>query len=319
MGAGEPAVAPNARSATQASFQWRRNAARKREHKGCVVMQYEIRATPTRIEAKASRRLSYDGGQDDAYRWELAGHIADLRVGNDEILHALYCGPDDPHAHRFDIENILFYNVRHPRGRGSSCFSRAARNGVSWAYKRQNECLTVYEAVPVSADHGREHLLIDQGDIPIDIVNSNTKPWHVWAWINEWQDQRKPESITWLRRSFAMEVTLGGVTGNFAALVKPVFDGIISTFHDNAAPSDLAGRIAAQTGRDETTVQRWVNRPGLIRISDKLPVCQRGDGVQWSPDDYLCVRGMIRPESGHSQVLRIRIWSTGETKLLQLH
>ena len=278
-----------------------------RNRRGYVVMNYEIRASPTRIEAKASRRLSYNGEQDDAYRGELAGHIAKLRVCDDEILHAVYCGPDD----HFDIENILFYNVRFPEGgRRSSCFSHAARNGVSFAYKKQAERLTVYEANPTRAIYEHEHLLVDQGAIPIGGVNSNTKPWQVWVWINEWQDQKDMKSTSWHDRRFEMEVTLGGVEGNFAAFVKPVFDGVISAFHDSAeVPSNLALRIANQTGTDEKTVRRWLNRAGPIRISDEPPVYQRSKGVQWSPDDHLCIRGIIRPECSRSRVMRIRVWS----------
>jgi len=273
-------------------------------------MQYKITATTRRIETHASERLSFDSPRHDAYRWELAKRIAELKVGADEMLHTSYCGPDDPLLDRFDIENILFYNVRMPgKGGARSCFSQVASNGVSFAYRKRAERQTVYEVILVGGGTQAGSLLINWTDIPIGKVNSDTKPWQVWLWINQWLDRIHQEPVDWLGREFVMEIGLGGVAGNFAAYVKPTFDGVISAFHSvSAVPPEIVGRVASQVGRDEATVENWLRRPGVIKISEQLPVYVRGRSVQWSPDDHLCTHGVLRPLPTASRVMQLRSW-----------
>ena len=165
--------------------------------------------------------------------------------------------------------------------------------------------------VPISDTGQHGCSLIDQDDIPISTVNSDTKPWQLWLWFNDWLDENPQESLDWNGCEFAMEVGLGGVAGNFASHVKPVFDGVISAFHAaTALPPEITVRVSAQVKRDEETVQRWLMRKGLIRISEKLPVHLRGAGVQWSPDDHLCTHGVLRPLTTASRTMQLRIWST---------
>ena len=59
-------------------------------------MQFDITGSAKRIEARTSERLSFDNPKHNAYRWELARRLATLAVGKGEMLHASYCGPDDP-------------------------------------------------------------------------------------------------------------------------------------------------------------------------------------------------------------------------------
>ena len=80
-------------------------------------MRFTIKADGKQIEAWSSELLSHDKPEHDPFRWQLADKIAKLKVGDAEMLHASYSGPDDPLRDRFDVENVLFYNVRRP-GKG---------------------------------------------------------------------------------------------------------------------------------------------------------------------------------------------------------
>lgn len=266
-------------------------------------MRYEIEATPSRIEARISERLKYDNQEQADFRRELASRIAGFSVGDDEMLHATYCGPENPRLEHFDVENVLFYNV------GDGCFSHAARNGVSFAFNQHAERRMTYEVIPFG--RGPEGaLLIEQSDIPIGQVNSETAAWQVWLWLHQWLDKHPQQAVDWGGRTFAMKIGLGGVAGNFAAYIKRIFDGVIATFHRcKTAPMAFTEGVAARIGCEENAVRRWVKRGGLLTVSDRLPSSPRDKRTPCSPDDHLCTFGALHPLPMAGRVMHLRVWS----------
>ncbi len=275
------------------------------------MFTFSIDATTSRIEARASERLSYDNPRHHAYRRKLANCISALHVGEHEMLHATYAGPDDPGKDRFDVENVLIYNVRLPAGRRyKSCFANSARNGISFAYLHDAVRRTTYEVVPQSHSIEGGAQLLDLADIPIGVMGAEMKPCQVWMWLNQWLDHRQFAVLDWRGKNFAMEIGVGGVAGNFAVLIKPIFDGVIARFH--VCPdlsSQVLGRVARQANLALGVVARWFGREGIMTVSDQPSLYLRGAGVQWSPDDHLCIRGALRPLPIDSRVMRLRIWA----------
>jgi len=82
---------------------------------------------------------------------------------------------------------------------------------------------------------------------------------------------------------------------NQALIVKPVLDGIISSFHthDGSDITELSGRLAKIVGEKEQTVQTMLIDSKMNILGTRKLLHKFGQNIQWNPADDTCVTADI--------------------------
>jgi hypothetical protein len=81
---------------------------------------------------------------------------------------------------------------------------------------------------------------------------------------------------------------------SLTATIKPLFDGVISSFHSYPDPPvGLADRIAPVVQGSPDAVRDAMTNPWSSALGRRRLVWPRGSGVQWNPADDKCVAGEI--------------------------
>ena len=267
---------------------------------------------------------SETGGKDVAEAWsvkrlpfEPRGWLKQLRADLREALMAFACTPDEVlHAtyvssdkELCDTENVLFYNV------GSGSFSKAALNGLRFErvfadpppppvpfgdrpahYQRYS-----LENTQAGFAHWDQQGTLAQWEaVKCQPLTSTTKPAAVWYEMKCGSTEIANIPTEPVRR-FGLSLTVGfppklqGGTLNAAGLIKPAFDGIVSSFHshDGADLEEVGKRIARQLGVDSREVTDHLMAREAAILSRRQLVHLRGEGIQWNPADDLCVAGEL--------------------------
>jgi hypothetical protein len=82
---------------------------------------------------------------------------------------------------------------------------------------------------------------------------------------------------------------------NVPAATKVLFDGAISALHrhDRSGLPGVAARLAAQLGLDADEVAHLLCNRSFALLGTRRLLWPHGAGLQWNPQDALCVLGEI--------------------------
>ncbi len=231
-------------------------------------------------------------------REDLREAVRTLECGSDEVLHATYVSGVDQAC---DAENILFYNV------GASYFAQSSSNGLRFerAFSEPpppprllKERVLHYQFYgPAKRQDGfaywRSRRKLVQWEVSSEALGPSTSATSIWYWMK----RELGETGGAIKREpprFGLRVAIhapSGLAPNPAALVKPLFDGIISAFHshDGAMLEQVSDRLARKLGVEAREVADHLLSDSAAVLGRRRLVYPWGKSVQWNPADDRCV------------------------------
>ena len=261
-------------------------------------------AAGSRVDAWSTTRLPFEPtGTMLQMRAGLRDAIAQLSADSHLALRATYTSPL---GGRFDVENVLLYNV------GTSAFARSA--GSELVVERT----AGPTPIPPSPLEGSAHhyaYAITEGDIPwqtwsivrrlasfesVEVASlaAAARPSSVWLAIRRGStaDLTATDASSAIGLEMGIELPASAPT-NLAALAKPLIDGVISAFHAHDDPRTLdlvAERVAAQIGAPAAEIRSLLQQNESAILGSRRLLWPWREGVQWNPADDRCAAFRIR-------------------------
>ncbi len=221
------------------------------------------------------------------------------------ILHASY------HSiirERCDLENILFYNI------GASCFSEIVREGIR--FERLFANAPAFEGTEEFPHYLKYQLQKKQGGflywkrgVPSYHFQSITipklKPEIIWHAMLTQSEMKVDKSLK-KRDKFGLSITLAipnRMNTNAVSVVKPLFDGVIASFHQHNGMDidEISNRLSMKLDGDSNELKVLLRNDAANLLGRRRLLWLRGQGVQWNPRDDDCVAGelLIRKAKGN--------------------
>lgn len=235
-------------------------------------------------------------------RDSLRSAIKGLKSGNGTILNAEYSSTQKGF---FDVENVLFYNV------GSGVFKHLCNNGLRFERR-----IVSPPKVPVQligqVKHYHNYSIVNNKtksiywkkgtnlanwtDIPCNPLKGNVKPHSIWNPMKNGSAVVHNEHPYF--SSYGIQVTIKAPIGtkiNLASVVKPLLDGIISSFHthDGSEIFETSERLAKMLGENHEMVHRMLLDSNMNLLGKRKLLYKRSKGVQWNPADDDCMMAEI--------------------------
>ena len=274
-------------------------------------MQYHIdllKERPRQVEAWCIKRPPFEpqGWQQD-FREDLRNGVKSLVAGPGDLLHALYQSP--VHS-RCDTENVLFYNI------GAACFGDASRHAVR--FERSFSCSP---NSPVALSERPLHYLkyvVVPSDTPLKGCSSDAvmARWELQCADKKaftkcatmWLAMKKTHPHVRIKPSaspqtFGLRVKIGGPENahlKLVPLMKPVFDGIISAFHqhDGSAEDEIIKRLSLELKVHSEKLAGMLRDDSCALLGKRRLIWPYRNGVQWNPQDENCLVGELSAEYG---------------------
>lgn len=265
---------------------------------------FVVHSTARLVEACARVRLPFEPREwQIEFRETLRQSIAKLDTASDELLHASYASSS---REACDAENALIYNV------GASCFAHPARYGLMF----ERGLVSVpdpgrdrsvgdhhYRYAPAVLDAEPRHWRTGRSLAQIETLGcgaltASTKVARVWQAVKSGV-LHVSTPIPTLPEFFGVTLVLncpGGAAVNPAAVLKPLFDGVISALHhhdDRASVDVVAARIAASGGLDRRETARLLSESETALFGGRRLAWPWRDGIQWNPADDRCMVGRL--------------------------
>ncbi|WDL98481.1 hypothetical protein [Alicyclobacillus sp. ALC3] len=250
------------------------------------------------VELWSTARLPFEPkGWMRQMRDDLRQALHQIRPETDKsFLQAAYISTDTGY---FDTENVLLYNV------GVAAFKHLCLRGISFKHIVQ-----VPPSCPVTLSgetaHFYRYKVTPTATLPLTNDNDtiakwpsnacppltqSTKPHVIWGLLSQ---QVATTIVREWNGTFGLELTLSvpkGAVLNTAGLVKPLLDGIVSSFHthDGSHLSDVTNRLGSLTGLSSEYIETLLMDSDKAVFGRKRLIYPRGHGVQWAPNDHHCV------------------------------
>ncbi len=259
-----------------------------------------------KVEMWTTRRLPFEpnGLLLDA-RNLLRKTLPNLYARPDEILEARYTSTQVGFV---DTENVLFYNV------GAAAFTPSCGNGLRFARAFTPTPSTGDCLAPFNHHHSYELIPMEElatsNEVALTLrfamprISTTAKPHDYW-----WAAKQGEALIGAIRlhesRVFSMAV---GVTGprpiaNCAAILKPLFDGVIAALHYDStadARSPVCERLGCELGVTSALIANALFAPEFAILGERRVVAPYRNFVKWNPEDELCLTGQLLARC-HSQ------------------
>jgi hypothetical protein len=261
-----------------------------------------LRADPesptSEVVLRARWHIPY-GSKDAAKRGvrrRLCDSIRQLEGAPGMVLAGEFAGRRPANA---DAENLLIYNINED----GAAFSAASRHGIRFELDPcpPSDDLVEYRYRLEHAGASWRHWS-EAGDVA---------HWLPTELVGGLRTKRKADAVWWTVRHslaatgsceaepYAVRVTLGMPVGrSAAALIKPVFDGVISALHEHERTSELtrfAVHLSASLGLSYDAVFHNLVTPSSAPLG-RTRIVRAGraePGLQWAPADHLCVAGEL--------------------------
>ncbi len=271
------------------------------------------------VEAWTDHYVQFEPGSAEQARLrsDLRERIGMLKPKSGHLVHATFYGGKH---HSADVENLLLYNVDDT---GAS-FDSAARAGVRFELGAACPVSPAgleyafgyrYELVPSTTRfrHWREHRpLASWPWVDLGIFPDEHRLEQVWYALK----QAKIDVVSPARSPdipFAVLVTVRAPRSTrptLARMVKGIFDGVVSAFQahsDTSGITELAARVSQTLTADPADIQALLIDPQHAALGAKPRLLhRRGEGVQWSPADDLCVAGELLAETSTASTWAIK-------------
>lgn len=231
-------------------------------------------------------------------RESLKTAVGQLSVDSDRILSATYSSPI---GELCDVENVLFYNI------GTGAFKSACRSGFllersfekvlppterskeyshyqKYEFKTKNQQLLNWTI---------KNDLVSWDNLVFDKLVTSVKPHVFWRLFKESQVSVFVDDGYDGYYGIELELTMPKDSDvNFAAVVKPLLDGIISAFHsyDGDQLAEITGRLGAVfTDVDHDYISEMMIDKKQSVLGNRCVLYPYRNFVQWNPADDKCV------------------------------
>lgn len=253
-----------------------------------------IESNSKNLEVRSSLRTVFEPKTPDSIeiRDVIRKGIQGLTVENNEILIAEFTdntGLDE----LYDIENVLFYNI------GTGRFAPLTKNGLVFLKKGKNDLDYAYNykysvASIENYNVESENPIACLNDIIFDKRLSNYKATSFWQAFKQNTDKilifdtiNEPQEY-----GFSLEVKVPkGKRVNFASIIKPLLDGLISALHASDFSNEEAKIISDKIGATAS----------LITDNNCVVLWKRKfyKGRAWNPADEYCTKLVLRVETSN--------------------
>jgi hypothetical protein len=261
-------------------------------------------AAGSRVDAWSATRLPFEPvGTMLQFRAGLRVAVEQLSADSGRALQAIYTSPL---GGRFDVENVLLYNV------GTAAFERSVESGL--IAERRMGPVPDPPSPLVSAAHHYGYAIAE-----------SDQPWQAWSIIRRLAsfesveltslaDAARPASV-WLaiRRgttsvlsatdadsAIGLELTVklpASSRTNLATMTKPLLDGTIAAFHVHEDPGSLdvvSERLHPRLDARATEIRSLLGRNEAAILGSRRLLWPWREGVQWNPADDRCAAFRIR-------------------------
>lgn len=203
----------------------------------------------------------------------------------------------------FDVENVLFYNV------GSGAFSHLQLDEISFSLEsdsnnQSNKYTYSYELT--SEETTVEiHNTILEFSFDIDKFRSDMNPLDYWHAFNQGNIKISKLSNP---KEFGLSIVIDFPEKyrNITALIKPLIDGLISSFHyQNSADQVVLNYIAKKKHISEDVVISQLSRKDYAFLGERNLISSYRNGVKWNPEDEKCTKVSIKQVMGLSEKVKI--------------
>lgn len=231
-------------------------------------------------------------------RGDLREAVRTLECGSGEVLHATYVSGVDEAC---DAENILLYNV------GASYFARSSSNGLRLerAFSEPpppprllKERFAHYQFYGSAKRqdgfaYWRSRRQLVQWEMSSEALGPSTSATSIWYWMKRGLGEAGG-AVEQEPSRFGLRVAIHAPSGcvlNPAALIKPLFDGIIAAFHshDGSMLEQVSDRLARKLDVDARKVAGHLLSDSVAVLGRRRLVWPWGKSVQWNPADDRCV------------------------------
>lgn len=253
------------------------------------------------VELWSTKRLPFEPkGWLLEMRNSLKGALKNLKYYNDTPLKAVYTSNLKEFC---DVENILLYNI------GTGTFKQLCQQGVYLERRIESppeppiqlEGNDLHHHIYSTGDETtltpywvKKDDLVCWTNVPCRPLIGEVKPHDIWytmksGFINAYP--HKPESLNQTYYGISIKVMAPLSTKiNLAGVLKPLLDGIISSFHshiDIKRDVNVFKRLATRLKKDEFEIKNKLSETKNAVLGSRCLLHPFGKGIQWNPADDL--------------------------------
>ena len=276
---------------------------------------------PSRVEVWTERRLPFEpSGWLKELRTDIYNAVNNLSALHNEILHGVYSSAI---SEKVDVENVLFYNV------GSDCFSKSTRRGLMFersfseqakpsSESRSYPRYHLYEMVPLTNDFmysSKDTNIVRWDSINCASLTNASSVWHDMAKGTKHLMQNPGHDM----QRFGLSITIKGpsFTKSAQSFVKPIFDGVVASFHrhDGSNAAMISERLSTMLDDSTSNIESLLNDGIFNVLGTRRLVWPWRDGVQWNPSDEYCLAGRLllnKEESIHGYMIEGELFEIKE-------
>lgn len=273
-------------------------------------MNYFLNYFEDKIELWSSERLKFEPkGWMREMRDTLKKHLKNsLERNSNSCLYAGYSSERDKNT-SFDLENILFYNV------GIDSFKNLAKSGIIFERKIESPAELKVDSKSFKFDHYMKYKVFNSN---IDDSNywERNKPLVSWSGAKiESLKTTLSLSTVWLQMSkckinlcssyenqsllgikINLKVPERYVGFNFVTILKPLLDGVISSFHTHNGKNidEITRRLSIKNCISSEDAKQLLIKSEKDVLGRRELVWLWGDSIQWNPSDDLIYYGEIK-------------------------
>ena len=246
------------------------------------------------VEAWSIKRLPFEPkGWVKDLRAALRSELKVLTWSTGNVLHARFVSND---TRAFDVENVLLYNV------GNGYFANTSQTGLrlerAFAHPPappldlRGETLHYHQYRLAGLDstfhHWKAGKRLAKWAAPLPSASQMTAS-SVWLTMKRGQaevEKSTSDDVT----ALMIRATVGvppGVRTNAAGLIKPLFDGILASFHahDGSEVAKVSARLSEALDADSGEIEELLLDRDREVLGLRRLLWPWGDTVQWNPAD----------------------------------
>jgi hypothetical protein len=203
----------------------------------------------------------------------------------------------------FDVENILLYNV------GTGAFTHLNLDELSFSLNRDSKKSKIkytysYELISEEEQAGTCDTILEFC-FHVEKVTSSMKPLDYWYdfkhGIVKITEMINPEEL-----GLAIVIEMPEKHRNIVSLVKPIIDGIISSFHyQESATHEVIAYIAEQKQISEKEVSSLLTGRDWAFLGERDIVSKFRTGLKWNPEDEKCTRVNLKQIIGSDNQVKV--------------
>jgi len=268
------------------------------------------------VELWSPKRLPFEPtGQLRGMKLELADRISLLQCAPDQLFHGIYASLVKDAC---DVENILFYNV------GLGPFVKCSPMGLRFERMFHDpppppaplsEIPLHYHCycpagVKAGFQHWRRRRSLARWNLEVASTEALRSTSDVWWLLKSQPDKLKighGPGLGWFGLSIEIRAN-SRYRVNAPALMKPLFDGVISAFHSHTGQriESVTDILSRKLNLSAEQAARHLMSADMAILGARQLLWPWRDSIQWNPTDERCVVGELSVrESGISEVAMV--------------